>query len=123
MATFTIGEAAAGRGVYEGPGISIKLSALHPRYSRAKAERVMQELLPNVKKLAKLAKHYDIGLNIDAEEADRLEREKIDFFQAVRNEFLKLAAAEPKRFLVVDASVSPDEMFAHIAKKLDELLG
>jgi dTMP kinase len=57
------------------------------------------------------------------EEADRLEREKIDFFQAVRNEFLKLAAAEPKRFLVVDANVSPDEMFAHIAKKLDELLG
>ena len=72
-AIHAIGEAAAGRGVYEGPGISIKLSALHPRYARAKAERVMQELLPNVKKLAKLAKHYDIGLNIDAEEADRLE--------------------------------------------------
>ncbi len=72
-AIHAIGEAAAGRGVYEGPGISIKLSALHPRYSRAKAERVMQELLPNVKALAKLAKHYDIGLNIDAEEADRLE--------------------------------------------------
>ena len=72
-AIHAIGEAAAGRGVYEGPGISIKLSALHPRYSRAKAERVMQELLPNVQKLAKLAKHYDIGLNIDAEEADRLE--------------------------------------------------
>ena len=72
-AIHAIGEAAAGRGVYEGPGISIKLSALHPRYVRAKAERVMQELLPNVKKLAKLAKHYDIGLNIDAEEADRLE--------------------------------------------------
>ena len=72
-AIHAIGEASAGRGVYEGPGISIKLSALHPRYARAKAERVMQELLPNVKKLAKLAKHYDIGLNIDAEESDRLE--------------------------------------------------
>ena len=72
-AIHAIGEASAGRGVYEGPGISIKLSALHPRYTRAKAERVMQELLPNVQKLAKLAKHYDIGLNIDAEEADRLE--------------------------------------------------
>ena len=72
-AIHAIGEASAGRGIYEGPGISIKLSALHPRYARAKAERVMQELLPNVKKLAKLAKHYDIGLNIDAEEADRLE--------------------------------------------------
>jgi len=72
-AIHAIGEAAAGRGVYEGPGISIKLSALHARYARAKAERVMQELLPRVKTLAKLAKHYDIGLNIDAEEADRLE--------------------------------------------------
>ncbi len=72
-AIHAIGEASAGRGVFEGPGISIKLSALHPRYSRAKAERVMQELLPKVKQLAKLAKHYDIGLNIDAEEADRLE--------------------------------------------------
>ncbi|MBN2973176.1 trifunctional transcriptional regulator/proline dehydrogenase/L-glutamate gamma-semialdehyde dehydrogenase [Roseomonas aeriglobus] len=68
-----IGEAAAGRGVYAGPGISIKLSALHPRYVRAQAERVMGELLPKVKALAVLAKGYDIGLNIDAEEADRLE--------------------------------------------------
>ncbi len=72
-AIHAIGKAAAGRGVYEGPGISIKLSALHPRYSRAKAERVMTELLDRVKKLALIAKSYDIGLNIDAEEADRLE--------------------------------------------------
>lgn len=57
------------------------------------------------------------------EEADRLEQEKIEFFQAVRNEFLKLAAAEPNRFLVIDASVSPEEMFVPIAQKLDELLG
>ena len=57
------------------------------------------------------------------QEADRLEREKIDFFQAVRDEFLKLAAAEPERFLVVDATQTPDQIFVHIAKKLDELLG
>ncbi|WP_308814872.1 trifunctional transcriptional regulator/proline dehydrogenase/L-glutamate gamma-semialdehyde dehydrogenase [Sphingomonas sp. GV3] len=68
-----IGEAAAGRGIYAGPGISIKLSALHPRYVRAQADRVMGELLPRVKALAVLAKGYDIGFNIDAEEADRLE--------------------------------------------------
>ncbi|KQN20639.1 transcriptional regulator [Sphingomonas sp. Leaf33] len=68
-----IGKAAAGRGIYAGPGISIKLSALHPRYVRAQAERVMDELLPKVKALAVLARSYDIGLNIDAEEADRLE--------------------------------------------------
>ena len=72
-AIHAIGKAAAGRGVYEGPGISIKLSALHPRYSRAQAGRVMGELLPLVKQLAVIAKGYDIGLNIDAEEADRLE--------------------------------------------------
>src|SRR5690606_19688828 len=62
-----------GRGIYEGPGISIKLSALHPRYSRAQRDRVMAELLPRTAELARLARHYDIGLNIDAEEADRLE--------------------------------------------------
>jgi RHH-type proline utilization regulon transcriptional repressor/proline dehydrogenase/delta 1-pyrroline-5-carboxylate dehydrogenase len=68
-----IGKAAAGRGIYQGPGISIKLSALHPRYSRAQRDRVMTELLPRVRALTRLARSYDIGLNIDAEEADRLE--------------------------------------------------
>ena len=72
-AIHAIGRAAAKRGLYAGPGISIKLSALHPRYSRAQADRVMTELLPRVKALAQLSKRYDIGLNIDAEEADRLE--------------------------------------------------
>ncbi|CAN5398082.1 trifunctional transcriptional regulator/proline dehydrogenase/L-glutamate gamma-semialdehyde dehydrogenase [soil metagenome] len=72
-AIHAIGKASAGRGIYAGPGISIKLSALHPRYSRAQAGRVMNELLPRVKQLAALAKSYDIGFNIDAEEADRLE--------------------------------------------------
>ena len=72
-AIHAIGTAAAGRGPYDGPGISIKLSALHPRYARAQAERVMAELLPDVTRLAVLAKGYDIGLNIDAEESDRLE--------------------------------------------------
>ena len=73
QAIHAIGQAATGRGVYERPGISIKLSALHPRYSRTQADRVMAELLPRVQKLARLAKSYDIGLNLDAEEADRLE--------------------------------------------------
>jgi len=73
QAIHAIGQASQGRGIYEGPGISIKLSALHPRYSRAQRERVMQELYPRLLKLAELARQYDIGLNIDAEEADRLE--------------------------------------------------
>ena len=72
-AIHAIGRASAGRGIFSGPGISIKLSALHPRYTRAQALRVMEELLPRVQALAALAKRYDIGLNIDAEEADRLE--------------------------------------------------
>jgi len=68
-----IGAEAAGRGIYQGPGISIKLSALHPRYTRSQIERVHAELYPRLKALAVLARSLDIGLNIDAEEADRLE--------------------------------------------------
>ncbi len=54
------------------PGISVKLSALHPRYERAQKSRVMSELVPRVKSLAQLAKSAGMGFNIDAEEADRL---------------------------------------------------
>jgi len=73
QAIHAIGKAAAKRGIYDGPGISVKLSALHPRYNRANLERVKAELLPRLKALTLLARRYDIGLNIDAEEADRLE--------------------------------------------------
>ncbi|MGZ3182809.1 MAG: trifunctional transcriptional regulator/proline dehydrogenase/L-glutamate gamma-semialdehyde dehydrogenase [Telluria sp.] len=72
-AIHAIGKAANGRGIHDGPGISVKLSALHPRYARAQRARVLAELLPRVRALVLLAKQYDIGLNIDAEEADRLE--------------------------------------------------
>lgn len=73
QAIHAIGKASNGRGIYEGPGISIKLSALHPRYSRTQYDRVMEELYPRLKSLTLLARQYDIGINIDAEEADRLE--------------------------------------------------
>ena len=82
QAIHAIGAASAGRGIFEGPGISIKLSALHPRYSRAQYDRVMGELLPRVLHLAELAKQYDIGMNIDAEEADRLEL-SLDLMEAL----------------------------------------
>ena len=72
-AIHAIGKASNGRGIKDGPGISIKLSALHPRYSRAQYARVIGELLPRVRSLVLLAKGYNIGINIDAEEADRLE--------------------------------------------------
>lgn len=73
QAIHAIGKASNGRGIYEGPGISIKLSALHPRYSRAQYERVIDELYPRLLSLTLQARQYDIGINIDAEEADRLE--------------------------------------------------
>jgi RHH-type proline utilization regulon transcriptional repressor/proline dehydrogenase/delta 1-pyrroline-5-carboxylate dehydrogenase len=81
-AIHAIGRASNGRGIKDGPGISVKLSALHPRYSRAQHARVMNELLPRLKQLLVLAKSYNIGLNIDAEEADRLEL-SLDLMEAL----------------------------------------
>lgn len=85
QAIHAIGKASDGRGIYEGPGISIKLSALHPRYARSQYDRVMKELLPRVISLAQLCRQYDIGLNIDAEEADRLEI-SLDLLEALCQE-------------------------------------
>ncbi len=68
-----IGQASAGRGPIAGPGISVKLSALHPRYEFAQAERVMAELVPRLRRLALQARQLDIALCVDAEEADRLD--------------------------------------------------
>lgn len=73
QAIHAIGKSSPGQGIYEGPGISIKLSALHARYSRAQYDTVMAELYPRLRDLTLLARQYDIGINIDAEEADRLE--------------------------------------------------
>nr|WP_182996109.1 bifunctional proline dehydrogenase/L-glutamate gamma-semialdehyde dehydrogenase PutA [Gluconacetobacter sacchari] len=80
-AIHAIGRAAQGqdqgrgqaRDIYDRNGLSIKLSAIHPRYARAQRERVMAELLPVLVRLARLARGYDIGLNIDAEESERLD--------------------------------------------------
>jgi RHH-type proline utilization regulon transcriptional repressor/proline dehydrogenase/delta 1-pyrroline-5-carboxylate dehydrogenase len=91
-AIHAIGKASNGRGIKDGPGISIKLSALHPRYSRAQHARVMGELLPRVRKLVVLAKQYNIGINIDAEEADRLEI-SLDMLEALAFD-LELAGFE-----------------------------
>ncbi len=55
------------------PGISVKLSALHPRYEAVSRERVLAELTPRVLELSRAAKRHDLNLTIDAEEADRLE--------------------------------------------------
>ena len=81
-AIHAIGQSSGGRGIRKGPGISVKLSALHPRYGMAQRGRVMNELLPRLKSLVLLAARYDIGINIDAEEADRLEL-SLDLLEAL----------------------------------------
>jgi RHH-type proline utilization regulon transcriptional repressor/proline dehydrogenase/delta 1-pyrroline-5-carboxylate dehydrogenase len=72
QAITAIAGAAKGGDIRANPGISVKLSALHPRYEWAKRERVMAELVPRLRALAGLARSAGIGLNVDAEEADRL---------------------------------------------------
>ena len=72
-AIISIGEASNGLCERKSPGISIKLSALHPRYETLQGRRVHEELYPKLLKLMLLAKSYCIGLNIDAEESERLE--------------------------------------------------
>ncbi len=59
--------------VHARPGISVKLSALHPRYEFAQGARVQRELVPRLLQLAQAARQHNIGLTVDAEEADRLE--------------------------------------------------
>ena len=68
-------------GVFEAPSISVKLSALHPRFEFAKSARLRDELAPRLGALAELAKKQGIGLTLDAEEAVRLEL-LLDRFQA-----------------------------------------
>lgn len=58
--------------IRQNPGISVKLSALHPRYERAQETAVMRDLVPRLRSLALLAASAGMGLNVDAEEADRL---------------------------------------------------
>ena len=72
-AIHAVGTANNGRGVINGPGISVKLSAIHPRYQRAQQDRVVNELYPRLKHLYMLAKQYQIAIFIDAEESERLE--------------------------------------------------
>ncbi|WP_116132619.1 bifunctional proline dehydrogenase/L-glutamate gamma-semialdehyde dehydrogenase PutA [Tropicimonas sp. IMCC34043] len=76
-----------GRDIRANPGISVKLSAIHPRFEVAQRARVMDELVPRVLELARACAKAGMGLTIDAEEADRLEL-TLDVFAAV--------AADPK---------------------------
>ena len=68
-----IGRAAGEQSLPDRPGISVKLSALHPRFEAVSHGRVMAELVPRLIGLARQAKAYDLNFTVDAEEADRLE--------------------------------------------------
>lgn len=80
-----IGAASSQTDIYDRPGISIKLSALHPRFEWRKRERVMEELIPSLTELAVAAKKNNIGFTLDAEEAERLDL-TLDVFTALLNE-------------------------------------
>src|SRR5690606_36405206 len=79
-------EAPGMRGPQTGHGVSVKLSALSPRYEATQEARVWDELYPRVKRLAVLAASYDIDFCMDAEEADRL---------ALSRKLLDLLAHDP----------------------------
>ncbi|MDZ7828037.1 MAG: bifunctional proline dehydrogenase/L-glutamate gamma-semialdehyde dehydrogenase PutA [Halofilum sp. (in: g-proteobacteria)] len=72
-AIHAIGKQVGDRGVIDAPGISIKLTALHPRFEFGQQDRMFEQVIPRARELALLAKKYNIGLNIDAEECARLE--------------------------------------------------
>jgi RHH-type proline utilization regulon transcriptional repressor/proline dehydrogenase/delta 1-pyrroline-5-carboxylate dehydrogenase len=76
---------AAGAPLHERPGISVKLSALHPRFDALQAARVQHELLPRIRELCRRAARWGIGLNIDAEESERLEP-TLDLFAQLAHE-------------------------------------
>ncbi|WP_243637703.1 bifunctional proline dehydrogenase/L-glutamate gamma-semialdehyde dehydrogenase PutA [Brevundimonas sp. 357] len=67
-----VGKTAKGEGPERGHGVSVKLSALSPRYQAVQEDRVWEELYPRILRLALIAAKYDINYTIDAEEADRL---------------------------------------------------
>ncbi|WP_062203859.1 bifunctional proline dehydrogenase/L-glutamate gamma-semialdehyde dehydrogenase PutA [Aureimonas sp. AU12] len=77
-----IGRKAGNKALPDRPGISVKLSALHPRYHPTHRETVLRELVPLVADLAQKARAYDLNFTIDAEEAERLEL-SLDVIDAV----------------------------------------
>jgi len=77
-----LASACTSESIRENPGISVKLSALHPRYEFGQRETVMAEVVGRARSLALLAKSANMGFNIDAEEADRLDL-SLDVIEAI----------------------------------------
>jgi len=77
-----VGASSTETDVHERPGISVKLSALHPRFETAQRPRVMSELVPRLAALCEDAARHNIGLTVDAEEAARLDL-SLDVIEAI----------------------------------------
>ncbi len=109
--------------VFAVPSISVKLSALHPRYEHAKRNRVFAELGPRLLELSQLAKQYGIGLTIDAEESERLELSLDLIFQVLADESLRgwngfgivVQAYQKRAPFVID-------YIADMARRLDRII-
>lgn len=85
-----IGKKAGNKGALPArPGMSVKLSAIHPRYEATNEEAVLADLVPKMLELCRIAKDYDLNLTIDAEEADRLELSLDIFAQSLADPSLK----------------------------------
>ncbi|MFT6106309.1 MAG: RHH-type proline utilization regulon transcriptional repressor/proline dehydrogenase [Rickettsiales bacterium] len=109
--------------IFERSGVSIKLTALHPRYELLKKERVFDELLPKIVEILNLAKKHNVAVSIDAEEARRLDIE-LEVFEEIclMPEFagwagigFVLQAYQKRSFEVVD-------YLAEIAKKTNRII-
>ena len=114
------GSSTTGLEVAERPGVSVKLSALHPRYEVAQCERIMAELVPRLAELGRLAASLNIGLNIDAEEADRLEL-SLDVIDAVLSD-TKLAVWDGFGIVVQAYGLRAAKVIDHVystAQRLD----
>jgi dTMP kinase len=104
---------------YQGVG-----RALQAEDVRAISMFAVEGLLPDLTILLDLEASAAAERRSNTGEApDRLEREKIEFFEAVRQAYLDMAAAEPSRWLVIDARQSVEEMQAQIRSRVTELLG
>jgi dTMP kinase len=104
---------------YQGAGRALKADDV-----RAISMFAVEGLLPDLTILLDLdAAAAAERRNKTGEAPDRLEREKIEFFEAVRQAFLDMAKAEPSRWLVVDARQSVEEMQAQIRARVNQLLG
>lgn len=119
QAIIAIGEASKSKNYIDSPGISVKLSALHPRYEFSQTETVCKSLIPQLRELVLLAKQYDIGFTVDAEECDKLDL-SLDIITAIFcdpalkdwNGFgLALQAYQKRAFYVIDylAAVAKQE--------------